>query len=100
MHNDFRADDGRLDRSPERPRSEAQPLADREVPIEKVPAAIHAWLDGEVPESAVQGAELARDVQLWKRIAAETEQLRQQRAPARLQANIMAAIEAQTPAGE
>jgi hypothetical protein len=102
MQNDYRADDGRLDRSSERPRSEAHPLTDREVPIEnaRTPAAIHAWLDGELPDSAVQSAELAPHVEFWKRLGADTEQLRQRRTPPHVQARIMAAIAAEPPAGE
>ena len=102
MQNDYRADDGRLDRSSERPRSEAHPLTDREVPIEnaRTPAAIHAWLDGELPEAAVRKGETAKDVEFWQMIGQETARMRSVRTPPHVQARIMAAIAAEPPAGE
>lgn len=96
MQNDFRADgDGLTERPGNRP-AESQPLTDREVPLGQLRTspAIHAWLDGELPESEVQGAEYARERALWARVNAETAARRETRAPARLRANVMAAIRA------
>jgi hypothetical protein len=78
---------------PKRARSE-QPLTDREVPIgqSRTPASIHAWLDGELPESAVRNAETARDVEFWRRVTEETDKRRAMRTPAHLEAQIMAAL--------
>ena len=78
---------------PQRARAE-RPLTDREVPIgqSRTPASIHAWLDGEVPESAVRTAETARDVEYWRRVTEETDKRRAMRTPAHLEAQIMAAL--------
>ena len=80
---------------PQRARAERQ-LTDREVPIDsarnRTPASIHAWLDGEVPESAVRTAETARDVEFWRRVTEETDKRRAMRTPAHLEAQIMAAL--------
>jgi hypothetical protein len=78
---------------PQRARAE-RPLTDREVPIgqSRTPASIHAWLDGEVPESAVRTAETARDVEFWRRVTEETDKRRAMRTPAHLEAQIMAAL--------
>jgi hypothetical protein len=85
------AEDGR-----NRPRqsAEARPLTDREVPLGRpgMSAEVHAWLDGELPESSVRKAELSRDVELWSRVNAETARRRQLKTPAHLQASIMAAL--------
>ena len=52
-HNDGERSSERAHRSPS---SEARPVADREVPLSRrtTPAQVHAWLDGELPESAVR----------------------------------------------
>ena len=78
---------------PQRARAE-RPLTDREVPIgqSRTPASIHAWLDGEIPESAVRTAETARDVEFWRRVTEETDKRRAMRTPAHLEAQIMAAL--------
>lgn len=95
-------DDGGLDEGRERARKspeQAQPLTDREVPIERtgIPAAIHQWLDDEIPESAVRSSELARDVEFWSRIRTETERTRQMKTPEHVKAQIMAALPDVTP---
>jgi hypothetical protein len=79
---------------PKRARAERQPLTDREVPIgqSRTSASIHAWLDGEVPESAVRNADTARDVEFWRRVTEETDKRRAMRTPAHLEAQIMAAL--------
>jgi hypothetical protein len=91
------AEDGR-DRS--RQSSEARPLTDREVPLGRssgMSAELHAWLDGELPESSVRKAELSRDVELWSRVNEETERRRRLRTPAHVQAAIMAALPQAAP---
>ena len=90
------AEDGR-----NRPRqsAEARPLTDREVPLGRpgMSAEVHAWLDGELPESSVRKAELSRDVELWSRVNAETARRRQLKTPAHVQAAIMAALPQAAP---
>ncbi|HUF28605.1 MAG TPA: hypothetical protein VMM18_16620 [Gemmatimonadaceae bacterium] len=78
---------------------ETRPMADREVPLRRrtTPAAVHAWLDGELPETAVRRGEHARDVELWKQITREAESRRAVRTPAHVQAAIMSAIPQTAP---
>ena len=62
MFDDLQSDGLNDGRKRERPANNAdRPLADREVPLGPPTAAIadavHAWLDGEVPESSVRRAE-------------------------------------------
>jgi hypothetical protein len=80
--------------APKRAREERQPLTDREVPLEQARnmAPIHAWLDGELPESAVRTAESARDVDFWRKVTEETARRRTVKTPAYLEAQIMAAL--------
>ena len=80
--------------APKRAREQRQPLTDREVPLEQARnmAPIHAWLDGEVPESAVRTAESARDVDFWRKVTEETTRRRMTKTPAYLEAQIMAAL--------
>ena len=79
--------------APKRARDE-RPLTDREVPLGQARnmAPIHAWLDGELPESAVRTAESARDVDFWRKVTEETERRRTLKTPAYLEAQIMAAL--------
>ena len=81
-------------RSQQRAGVERQPLTDREVPLgqSRTSAAIHAWLDGEMPESAIRTAESAREMDFWRKVTEETAQRRAVRAPADLEAQIMAAL--------
>jgi hypothetical protein len=51
--------------------------------------ALHAWLDGELPEAAVRKGELQRDVDLWKQLTAAAEARRRVRTPPYLQQRIM-----------
>ena len=75
-----------------------RPLADREVPLTQpdtgrvLSPAIHAWLDGELPEAAVRRGAAERDVEFWKRIAKATEEQRHLRTPAHVQQRIMEAL--------
>lgn len=75
-----------------------RPLADREVPLPGLAAAhdpsmvaIHQWLDGDMSETEARRAD-AKQVELWNRIAVETDQRRRMVTPAYVAANIMAAI--------
>jgi hypothetical protein len=99
MFDDIRSDDGQLDGRRRERRSEIErPLADREVPLSQpdtgrlLSPAVHAWLDGELPEAAVRQGETQRDVEFWKRLAAATESRRHLRTPAHLQQRIMDAL--------
>jgi hypothetical protein len=80
--------------APKRAREQRQPLTDREVPLEQARnmAPIQAWLDGELPESAVRTAESARDVDFWRKVTEETTRRRMTKTPAYLEAQIMAAL--------
>ena len=77
-----------------RPAVHAEPAtADREVPLtaEELPPAVHAYLDGDkVADAALSGAE--RELELWKRISAETGRRRRMMTPAHVQAQILAKL--------
>jgi hypothetical protein len=77
----------------------ARPVTDREVPLgsHRMQPAIHAWLDGELPESAVRRGDMVRDVEFWQRVNRETETRRQVRAPLSLAESIMNALPETTP---
>jgi len=74
-------------------------MADREVPIEltRTPDLVHAWLDGEIPESSVRGAEAVRHVAFWKHLDSDLEGRRQLHAPVDLTQRIMAALPETAP---
>jgi hypothetical protein len=97
LHSDGRSDNGRKRENgqPERP------LADREVPLTPPSAtiadAVHAWLDGEAPESSVRRGEWSRDVDFWKRIDEDLAARRRLKTPAHLQAQIMNALPMHAP---
>jgi hypothetical protein len=89
----------RARRSPEKAKSIP---ADREVPLSPtfgsthIAPAVHAWLDGDLPEAAARAAN-PRDVELWNRINAGAAQLRHMRTPVHVQERIMAALPQTTP---
>jgi len=97
LHSDGRSDNGRKRENgqPERP------LADREVPLTPPSAAIayavHAWLDGEAPESSVRRGEWSREVEFWKKLDEDLAARRRLKTPAHLQAQIMNALPMQAP---
>jgi len=97
LHSDGRSDHGRKRENgqPERP------LADREVPLTPPSAtiadAVHAWLDGEAPESSVRRGEWSRDVDFWKKIDEDLAARRRLKTPAHLQAQIMNALPMHAP---
>jgi hypothetical protein len=101
MFDDIRSDDGlNLDgRKRERRGENHRPLADREVPLAPtdpgtrvLSPAVHAWLDGELPEAAVRKGETQRDVEFWKQLLEAAEERRHLRTPAHLEQRIMAAL--------
>ena len=82
-----------------------RPLSDREVPLghqeqdaRVLAPAVHAWLDGELPEAVVRKGDTARDVEFWKQINVEVDQRRRMRTPQYLEARIMEAIPQTAPA--
>jgi len=109
MVDDLRSDDGLsgFDGHHHRParRSEKErPLADREVPLghqeqdaRVLSPAVHAWLDGELPEASVRKGDTARDVEFWKNINVEVERRRRMHTPVYLEAQIMDALPQTAP---
>ena len=76
----------------------ARPVADREVPIEgHAPASVNAWLDGDIPESAVRRGDTARDVDFWLRIEKEVEVRREMKTPVHVYQQIMESLPMATP---
>lgn len=111
MADDLRSQDGLggFDGHHHRPvrrseKSGERPLADREVPLghqeqdaRVLAPAVHAWLDGELPEASVRKGDTARDVEFWKQINVEADRRRRMRTPAYLEAQIMEAIPQTAP---
>ena len=75
-------------------------MMDREVPLPAASghAVLHDWLDGEGEQSRVRDAEGASQVDLWNRINAETQMLRNRTTPVYVQKAIMSALPDETPA--
>lgn len=100
-HNEDPAE-GRERSAPNAGRGEQRqrPVADREVPLDRhagLSAAVHAWLDGELPEAAVRKGDTAKDVEFWQMIGQETAQMRRTRTPAHVEALIMEALPQTAP---
>jgi hypothetical protein len=77
-----------------------RPVADREVPLDRhgsLSAAVHAWLDGELPEAAVRKGDGAKDVEFWHMIGEETARMRRMRTPPHVEARIMDALPQTAP---
>lgn len=105
MVDDLRHDGG-LGQGPDgnyrrqKPAQEHRPLTDREVPIKQdignetrvLAPAIHAWLDGELPEASVRRGETSKDVEFWRMIGAEAERRRASHMPLDLESRIMDAL--------
>lgn len=104
MLDNLHSSDGRSENGREQNGREqnAAPLSDREVPLgrRRTPAAVHAWLDGELPETEVRRGDTKRDVEFWSRIEQQSVARRQMRTPAHLQAQIMAALPSAAPVAE
>lgn len=110
MIDDLRSDDGLSgfdghyhDRARKRSEKE-RPLADREVPLghqeqdaRVLAPAVHAWLDGELPEASVRKGDTARDVEFWKQINVEVDRRRRMQTPAYIETRIMQAIPQTAP---
>jgi hypothetical protein len=101
MFDDLQSDGLGDGRKRERPANPEHPLADREVPLgpptATIAEAVHAWLDGDAPESSVRRGEWSRDVDFWKRMNEDLERRRRMRTPAHIQARIMEAIPQDAP---
>jgi hypothetical protein len=101
MYDDLQSDGLGDGRKRERPANPERPLSDREVPLgpptATIAEAVHAWLDGEVPETSVRRGEWSRDVDFWKRMNEDLERRRRMRTPAHVQARIMEAIPQHVP---
>ena len=84
--------------SPATPKSRdvpvTRPITDREVPLARhqIPAAIQAWLDGDLPESAARHADAKGDVDFWRRIDREVQVHRELKTPAHVYQRIMDAL--------
>jgi hypothetical protein len=81
-----------------------RPLSDREVPLghqeqetRVLAAAVHAWLDGELPEATVRKGETARDIEFWTQINGAIEGRRHMRTPTYLESRIMEALPLTAP---
>lgn len=113
MVDDLRSDDGlggfdgHHHRAPARSERNAQEqrIADREVPLghqeqdaRVLAPAVHAWLDGQLPEASVRKGDTARDVEFWKHVNTEVDRRRRMRTPAYLEARIMEALPQTAPA--
>jgi hypothetical protein len=76
---------------------------EREVPLaqpdtaRQLSPAIHAWLDGELPEAAVRRGDTQRDVEFWRRMAQVTEARRHMTTPVHVQQRIMDALPRNVP---
>ncbi|HKN64945.1 MAG TPA: hypothetical protein VJW73_01630 [Gemmatimonadaceae bacterium] len=106
MLDDIRPNDGqKVDGQKQERRLPAErPLTDREVPLPQpdtarvLSPAIHAWLDGELPEAAVKRGDMERDVEFWKRMAQVVETRRHVTTPVHMQQRIMDALPHNVPA--
>src|ERR1043165_610666 len=111
MSDDIRSDEGlgglddQLKRRQRPQQDVARPLTDREVPLghkEQVgrvlAPAVHAWLDGELPEATLRKGTMTRDVDFWRQINTEAESRRHMRPPTYLPAQIMEALPQTAPA--
>lgn len=89
--------------SPATPKSReipaTRPVIDREVPIARhqIPAAVQAWLDGDLPESAARHADTKGDVDFWLRVDREVQVRREMKTPAHVYQQIMDALPQDAP---
>lgn len=89
-----------VERSTERRAPEASRITDREVPLnhDEMSPTVHAWLDGEVPESALRASDTARDVDFWKKLNVEVDRRREMRTPPYVYEQIMSSLPERSPA--
>jgi hypothetical protein len=76
---------------------EILPVVEREVPLgqhadRSLAPAIHAWLDGELPEAAVRKGETSKDAEFWRTLTDQMDRTRRMRTPEHVEAQIMAAL--------
>ena len=97
--------DGHHHRATRNSGKKERPIADREVPLghqeqeaRVLSPAVHAWLDGELPEASVRKGDTARDVEFWKQINVEVDSRRRMHTPVYLEARIMDALPQTAPA--
>jgi len=96
--------DGHKGSAPKNQRDhEVRPVVEREVPLGQqadrvLASAVHAWLDGELPEAAVRKGETARDVEFWRNVNDQMDRARRLRTPEHVEAQIMAALPHHAPA--
>jgi hypothetical protein len=76
-----------------------RPVTDREVPLggRDTTSMLHAWLDGELAESAVRTGDGARDVEFWLRMNREMQVRRQMTTPTHVIERIMDALPDSVP---
>lgn len=95
--------DGSKSAAPRTPRDhEVRPVVEREVPLGQqtdrvLASAVHAWLDGELPEAAVRKGDTARDVEFWRNVSDQMERARRLRTPEHVEAQIMEALPHHAP---
>lgn len=82
---------------------EVRSVVEREVPLGQqsdrvLAAAVHSWLDGELPEAAVRKGDTSRDVEFWRGISGQMDRTRRMRTPDHVEAQIMAALPHHAPA--
>ncbi len=82
---------------------EVRPVVEREVPLgqqseRSLSAAVHSWLDGELPEAAARKGNATRDVEFWRNLSGQMERTRRMRTPEHVEAQIMAALPHHAPA--
>jgi hypothetical protein len=81
---------------------EVRPVVEREVPLGQqsdrvLAAAVHSWLDGELPEAAVRKGHTAKDVEFWRLVSGEIEQRRHMTTPEHVEMRIMSALPHHAP---
>ena len=98
MHDNLDPNEPRTPKTRETP-VEQRPLADREVPLTSRAGAatLHAWLDGEMPESAARVGDTVRDVDFWMRLDRELVVRRGMTTPSHVYGQIMAALPTAAP---
>lgn len=86
--------------APQRDRASTPPTErEVEVPIARrtTPASVHAWLDGDLPETAVRFGDTARDVEFWNRLNRDINVRRQMQTPAHVFDRIMESLPEAAP---